>query len=181
MEGKIKFVTTRIVLASKLALAGVRHKRRLALQINIILIGVNSIKTLADYYNVKYNDTERYALLKNYVSSVDTGMLSPLTSFDKYEKYYSRVQNELIGLTTASGIKIKSQSKHFIERVFGTKNDPTHNDKLRSGGPLSDIEDALINGKTKSTHNGDSILHYTDKCGVTVNPYTGNLIQVNLK
>lgn len=142
---------------------------------------INSIKTLADYYNVKYNDTERYALLKNYVSSVDTGMLSPLTSFDKYEKYYSRVQNELIGLTTASGIKIKSQSKHFIERVFGTKNDPTHNDKLRSGGPLSDIEDALINGKTKSTHNGDSILHYTDKCGVTVNPYTGNLIQVNLK
>lgn len=114
---------------------------------------INSIKTLADYYNVKYNDTERYALLKNYVSSVDTGMLSPLTSFDKYEKYYSRVQNELIGLTTASGIKIKSQSKHFIERVFGTKNDPTHNDKPRSGVPLSDIEDALINGKTKSTHN----------------------------
>ena len=75
---------------------------------------INSIKTLADYYNVKYNDTERYALLKNYVSSVDTGILSPLTSFDKYEKYYSRVQNELIGLTTASGIKIKSQSKHLL-------------------------------------------------------------------
>lgn len=97
-----------------LALAGVRHKRLLALQINIILIGVKSItysiKTLADYYNVKYNDTERYALLKNYVSSVDTVMLSPLTSFDKYEKYYSRVQNELIGLTTASGIKINHKA-----------------------------------------------------------------------
>lgn len=119
-----------------MVLAGVRRKRLLALQINIIMIGVKSItysiKTLADYYNVKYNYTERYALLKNYVSSVDTGMLSPLTSFDKYEKYYSRVQNELIGLNTASGIKIKSQSKHFIERVFGTKNDPTHNDKPRS-------------------------------------------------
>ena len=142
---------------------------------------INNIKTLAEYYNVKYNDTERYALLKNYVSSIDKGMLSPLTGFDKYEEYYDKVQNELIGLTTASGIKIKSQSKHFLERVFGTKNDPTHNDKPRSGVPLSDIEDALINGKTKSTHNGDSILHYTDKCGVTVNPYTGNLIQVNLK
>ena len=56
---------------------------------------INSIKTLADYYNVKYNDTERYALLKNDVSSVDICMLSPLTSFDKYEKYYSRVQNDL--------------------------------------------------------------------------------------
>ena len=51
---------------------------------------INSIKTLADYYNVKYNDTERYALLKNYVSSVDTGMLFPLTSFDKYKKYYKK-------------------------------------------------------------------------------------------
>lgn len=75
---------------------------------------INNIRTLADYYNVKYNDTERYALLKNYVSSVDTVMLSPLTSFDKYEKYCSRVQNELIGLTTASDIKIKSQSKHLL-------------------------------------------------------------------
>ena len=76
MEGKIKFVTTRIVLASKLVLAGVRHKRRLALQINIILIGVKSItysiKTLADYYNVKYNDSKRYALLQGYVKAVNS-------------------------------------------------------------------------------------------------------------
>ena len=59
-----------------LALAGVRHKRRLALQINIILIGVKSItysiKTLADYYNVKYNDSKRYALLQGYVKAVNS-------------------------------------------------------------------------------------------------------------
>jgi hypothetical protein len=60
-----------------MALAGVRHKRRLALQINIILIGVkshniNSIKTLADYYNVKYNDSKWYALLQEYVKAVNS-------------------------------------------------------------------------------------------------------------
>lgn len=55
-----------------LALAGVRLKRRLALQINIILIGVNSIITLADYYNVKYNDSKRYALLQEYVKAVNS-------------------------------------------------------------------------------------------------------------
>lgn len=142
---------------------------------------INNIETLAEYYNVKYNDIERYKLLKHYVNSIDSGMMSPLSGFDKYEEYRNRIENELVGLTAVSGIQIKSQSYHFLERVFGTKNDPTHNDKPRSGVPLSDIEDALINGKTKSTHNGDSILHYTDKCGVTVNPYTGNLIQVNLK
>lgn len=48
-------------------------------------------------------------------------MLSPLTGFDKYEEYYNRVQTELIGLTTSADIEIKSQSKHFLERVFGTK------------------------------------------------------------
>ncbi|MGN1467514.1 MAG: phage minor capsid protein [Ruminococcus sp.] len=142
---------------------------------------INNIKTLAEYYNVKYNDTARYELLKKYVSSVDTGMLSPLTCFDKYEEYYNRVQTELVGLTTSANIEIKSQSKHFLERVFGTKNDPKHENRTRNGVPLDDIKDALINGKTKSTHNGNSILHYTDKCGVTVNPHDGNLIQVNLK
>ena len=142
---------------------------------------INNIETLAEYYKVKYNDTARYELLKKYVNSVDRGMLSPLTGFDKYEEYYNRVQTELIGLTTSADIEIKSQSKHFLERVFGTKNDPSHENRTRNGVPLDDIKDALINGKTKSTHNGNSILHYTDKCGVTVNPHDGNLIQVNLK
>lgn len=140
---------------------------------------INNIKTLADYYNVKYNDSERYALLKRYVNSVDKGMLSPMTGFDLYEEYYNKIQNELIGLTTSSGIEIKSQSKHFLERIFGTKEDPTHNNEIRSGVAFDDIKDALLHGKTRVTHGGQSILHYNDRCGITVNPHTGNLIQTN--
>lgn len=140
---------------------------------------INNIKTLADYYNVKYNDSERYALLKRYVNSVDKGMLSPMTGFDLYEEYYNKIQNEIIGLTTSSGIEIKSQSKHFLERIFGTKEDPTHNNEIRSGVAFDDIKDALLHGKTRVTHGGQSILHYNDRCGITVNPHTGNLIQTN--
>lgn len=143
---------------------------------------INNIKSLAEYYNIKYNNTKRYVLLKHYVSSIDKSMLSPLTGFDLYEEYYNRVNKELIGLTMSFGIKIESQSVHFLERVFGTKENPRNDlqKKLpRNGVSLEEIKDALLNGKTKSKHGGTSILHYNDKCGVTVNSDTGNLIQVN--
>lgn len=81
---------------------------------------INNIETLAEYYNVKYNDIKRYKLLK-------------------------------------------------------------HNDDIRNGVSLEDIKDAILNGKIKITHGGDSILHSTEICGVTINPHTGNLIQVNPK
>lgn len=142
---------------------------------------INNIKTLADYYNIKYNDGERYKLLKIYVSSVDRGVMSPNVSFGVYEEYHNRVQNELVGLTTSDGILIKSQSNHFLERVFGTWHDPTHDDKKREGVSLEDIKDALLNGKSKATHGGTSICYTTEKCAVTVNPITGNLIQTNPK
>ena len=142
---------------------------------------INNIETLAEYYNVKYNDIERYKLLKHYVNSIDSGMMSPLSGFDKYEEYRNRIENELVGLTAVSGIQIKSQSYHFLERVFGTWHDPKHNDEIRNGISLEDIKDAILNGKIKITHGGDSILHSTEICGVTINPHTGNLIQVNPK
>lgn len=154
-------------------------------------ININNIKSLADYYNVKYNDVERYRLLQDYVKSVSRGMLSPMTGFDMYERYHHRIQNELIGLITSSGIEIKSHSKHFLERVFGTKADPTHGNKPRSGVTLEDIKSALTSGKVKYHYikgkNGNRILDpegvsfVNDKCSVSANPRTGNLIQVSPK
>lgn len=154
-------------------------------------ININNIKSLADHYNVKYNDVERYRLLQDYAKSVSRGMLSPLTGFDMYERYHHRIQNELIGFVTSSGIEIKSQSKHFLERVFGTKADPTHRNKPRSGVSLEDIKNALTSGKVKYHYikdkNGNRILDtkgvsfVSYKCSVSVNPRTGNLIQVSPK
>lgn len=141
---------------------------------------INNIETLAEYYNVKYNDTERYTLLKNYVNSVDKGNLSPLTGFDLYEDYYNKVQNELIGLSIAKGIKVKSQSIHFLERVFGTKEDPK-NSLPRNGVDISDIKNALLNDKNpRFSSKNNSYVFASDKCQVSISP-EGNLIQTNPK
>ncbi len=136
-----------------------------------------SIKNIADYYGVKYNDKKTYEILQTYVQSVDKGMLSPLVGFDLYKRFRPRIENELIGLTTSTGIQIKSQSKHFLERVFGTISDPTHGGVIRSGVTLENIKDALLGGKMKS--HGDSVVYIGSKCKVSVNPKTGNLIQCN--
>ena len=141
---------------------------------------VKNIKTLAEYYNVKYNDNIRYQLLQHYTRSIDKGMLSPLTGFDKYEEYYYRVQKELVGIKTANGITIQSQSIHFLERVFGTKEDPKTL-LPRYGVTLEDIKDALLNdSKPKYSKKNDSFVFVNNRCQVSVNP-SGNLVQTNPK
>lgn len=141
---------------------------------------INNIKTLAEYYDVKYNDSSRYSLLKQYTKSIDSGMLSPLTGFDKYEEYHARVQDELLGITTANGITVTSQSAHFLERVFGTMVDPK-NSLPRNGVAIEDIRDALLNdGKPKYSKKNDSFVFVNSKCQVSVNP-NGNLVQTNPK
>lgn len=142
---------------------------------------ISDIKTLADYYKVKYNDTERYDLLRKYSKSIDSGMLSPLVGFDKYEKYYYRVQNELVGLTTKDGLTIRSQSDHFLERVFGTKEDPKHNNHPRSGVKLEDITDALLTDSSPwYSEKNDSYVYRNEHCEVSLNKQ-GKLIQTNPK
>ena len=142
----------------------------------------NPPKTIALFNQMMYNNTPEYQMLNAYMTSVKSGMLSPLAGFDKYNEYYNRVQNEIIGIKTATGVEIKSQSKHFLERVFGTPNDPTHENRSRSGVKLEDIIDALKNGKTKQNpKDNTSVSFVTDKCSVAVNIKTGKLIQVNPK
>lgn len=142
-----------------------------------------AIKTLAKYYDVKYNDTPRYELLKTYVRSVESGKLSPMAHFDRYEEYYNRIQSELVGKQTTNGITITGQTKHFLERVFGTMIDP------KTGRPRSGVSlDDVIQCVTKSTNikepttkeNGmTSVVIIGDNLAVSVNPETGKLVQTN--
>ena len=138
---------------------------------------------------MKYNDIDRYELLRKYSKSINEGKLSPLVGFNKYEEYYYRVQNELVGLTTKDGLVIRSQSDPLLERVFGTKADPEHGNKPRSGVTLENAKDALLHSERfphyKKDEAGNQTLDPTsvsfrnEKCLVSVNPLTGNLIQVN--
>ena len=79
----------------------------------------NPPKSIAEFEKMVYTNPKEYEIMKSYIKSVDSGMLSPLAGYEKYKEYYERIENEVIGMTAADGTIIKSQSKHFLERVFG--------------------------------------------------------------
>ena len=147
----------------------------------------NPPESIAEFKKMMYNKPDEYKLMQTYSKSVDSGMMSPLVGYEKYKEYHKRVEKELVGLTTSNGIEIKSQSNHFLERVFGTISDPTHEGAKRSGVELEDIKEALLYGKVekvkiKKKSNGEfdkSQGFYTNKCFVSINPDECILIQAN--
>lgn len=149
-------------------------------------IGVkDSVKTLADYYEMKYNNSEKYELLKKYSKSVQTGIIPAQTTFANYLNIVDEVNSKLVGIKTCNGINVKGYSNHFIERIIGTAEDATKGNKPQSGVPVDDILEALTCGEfeavmfkvTKTGQKKKSQTFFTDKCRVSVNPDTGEIIQ----
>ena len=139
----------------------------------------NLPKSIEEFQNLKYTDVGKWGLLKDYKNSRSKNMISAFTSFEQYVEYKNRIENEIIGLTTSNGLTVQSQSKHFIERVFGTNEDPVKK-RPRSGVSLENIKDALIHGKDSIDKKDHTVLRYTSSnCCVTLNKNTGTLIQVN--
>ncbi|GAB5081910.1 hypothetical protein Osc1_10830 [Hominimerdicola sp. 21CYCFAH17_S] len=93
------------------------------------------------------------------------------------------IQREIVGTKTVNGIEIKGQSKHFLERFFGTMANPSDkNHKPRSGISFEDLKEALYKGKDlkpKVSQNKISQQLYISRCEVSINPSTGILIQCN--
>lgn len=156
----------------------------------------NPPKSLDKFKEMKYNNSPEYKKMKNYIRSVKKGKISPLVGYEYYDKMYTKIEDDIVGLTTNNGIKITGQSNHFIERVIGTIKDPDTGQK-RLGVELEDIQEALTKGKAmkpkiSKDKNGNilydengkpkvSQLFVTDKCAVSINPETGVLIQCNPK
>lgn len=139
----------------------------------------DSVGSLADFRQMKYNKPKEFELLTDYTNSVRSGMISPLSGFGNYKNLYEKIEKEIIGIETATGVKITAQSKHFMERLIGTKEDPKMH-KPRSGVSIENIQDALLHGTPRTRERDpDSIKYVTEKCIVSVNPKTGNLIQCN--
>lgn len=153
-------------------------------------IGANeSAKTLADYYEMKYNRPEEYKLLKQYAKDVKAGWISPLSGFENYKSLYGQIQAKIVGKTVANGTIVTGQVPHFMQRVIGTMADP---DKLkgdlrvirRSGVEVEDIADTLFNPESidepVTRSNGKTSIRFIGKkCVVTINPDEGLLIQTN--
>ena len=139
----------------------------------------DDVGSLADFRQMKYNEPKEFNLLTDYKNSVANGMISPLSGFKNYKKLHDRIEKELVGMKTSNGIKISGQSKHFIERVIGTKEDPK-TERPRSGVDIEDIWYALLYGGVRTRkRDPDSVKFVTDRCIVSVNPNTGILIQCN--
>ena len=139
----------------------------------------DSAGALASFRQMKYNKPKDFAFLTDYANSVKNGMISPLSGFENYKDLHSKIEKNLVGMETSTGIKISGQSKHFIERVIGTMEDPTTH-RPRGGVSIEDIKDALLNGEPRiRKRDPNSIKYVTDKCIVSVNPRTGILIQCN--
>lgn len=142
-------------------------------------LGKDSPKTLKSFQELKYNNSNEWNLVKDYVKSRRNNMISAFTPYSQYKEYKTIIDSDIVGLITNNGIKITGQSKHFIERVFGTNAD-TQTNRPRSGVEISDIKDAILNGSIRIRKNDpNSIKFITDKCMVSVNPNTGVLIQTN--
>jgi lipoprotein-anchoring transpeptidase ErfK/SrfK len=113
-----------------------------------------------------------------YNRSIETGELTPMASFELYQAISKEIDDVIVGTTTANGIAVKSKSEHFIARVIGSVA------QRRSGVSIADVVLALTNpdriDPVRQGAEGKSqrfMKHGV--CAVTINPETGNLIQVN--
>lgn len=106
---------------------------------------INNIETLAKYYDVKYNDVERYRLLRGYVNAVNIGDISPLVGFDLYESTANEATEKLCGLVIDGKYKINGFVPHFIDRVIGQTS--TSHTGMRLGAPIEQINDSIISIK----------------------------------
>ena len=75
-----------------------------------------------------------------------------------------------------------------MERLFGTTVDPKklkENLQIvhRSGVEFDDVVDCVLNGSARPVKNDEkgrlSKVYFSDKCSVSVNPETGELVQCN--
>lgn len=68
---------------------------------------------------------------------IRSGELTPLATFELFEKTEKQLRKELKNLTTSNGIAITGYSKHCVARVIGSV------EQRRNGIEVSDLVEAL--------------------------------------
>lgn len=146
-------------------------------------IGADSTpKTLAKYYEMKYNDKAEYARLQKYILSYKAREASPLLGYTEYSAIAKRIEESLVGVCTTNGIEIIDYSAHFVCRAIGHSSTKK---KFNKDSPsIDEIREALTHGtlgKTQTDKRGElSIVFIGKTCAVTVNPTKKSLVQTNL-
>jgi len=130
----------------------------------------------SEKYHSSLND-EDYEY-KSYKNSLEKGELSPLADFDLYKRISKQIDENLVGITTANGIKITGKAIHSIARVIGSV------EQRRNGVSIDDVLVALTSKNSEiypiKTHNGVKSQKFkNNNVEVTINPDTGVIIQTN--
>lgn len=136
-------------------------------------------KTLASYYDMKYNNPPEYKLFKKYVLSVERGEVSPLLGLSTYREKAHLIDEQLVGLKTQQGVEIKDYSSHFVGRMIGHS---APNKKYnRTGVSIEELKRCITHGEERTSGHEDTIMLVGSGCQVTYNPKTGVLVQTNRK
>lgn len=133
--------------------------------------------SLGEFIKIKYNKFD-WNEFNAYISSIKSGELSAFVDFELYRRTSKEMDDKLVGIVTSNGITITGKSKHSIARVIGSV------EQRRNGVQVSDVLDALINSESeilpvRQMKNGRSQKFRNKVVEVSVNPNTGNIIQVN--
>ena len=102
-----------------------------------------------------------------------SGELTSLADFELYQEISRMIDQQLVGLVTSQGITVTGKSKHFISRTIGSI------EQRRNGVEISDIYEALESPSAVIALSDSDRYILDKKCSVSINPKTGNLIQVN--
>lgn len=152
-------------------------------------LGINTDpKTLAKYYDMKYNNPKEYELFQGYIKDVNKGDISPLIGYDLYKNTANVIRTKLVGTTTIDGIKIEDFTPHFVSRIIGQTSTP--HEGMRQGTPVEHVFEALVDGfvskpyviKTKRGFENfdDTRQNYTgSNAKVTISITENKLIQAN--
>lgn len=137
----------------------------------------NNAPSIEEFTKIKYNESE-WKLFKSFGASIQKGELSALADFNLYKNISVEMDEKLLGVVTSNGITITGKSNHSIARAIGSI------EQRRNGVQVSDVLDALTSKETevfpiKTMINGRSQKFRNNTVEVSVNPDTGNIIQVN--
>lgn len=137
----------------------------------------DNLPSIEEFAKIRYNEDD-WKVFKAYTSSIKSGELTPLADFKLYQNISKEMDEKLVGIVTSNDIKVTGKSNHSIARVIGSV------EQRRSGVSVADVLDALTNKDAeilpvKELRNGKSQKFRNQKVEVTVNPDTGNIIQVN--
>ena len=132
----------------------------------------------------KYREISRAGnmrLLNGFVKAVDKGDVHVLVGIEVYIDTARAIEQRLVGVTAVDGTTITGYVTHFVDRVIGQVSEP-HKGR-RMGVPVDRVLDTLLTGslgmyQANPTGKTSQQIVGADNA-VTVNPISGELIQVN--